>query len=260
MLQSVPATPQAQAAAAWWAQQITRALDAPAGQVEAFAATLSRHIDQELVDLPPQAWDIFFPQTSVNLTLVCDHKSDPVLAAAAREVGLDLGAARWPGHLSMQLLPGQITVSTDVAQPTVPIWVAPALPTWTATLARIGVPSHDGLVLADQEHVPVHSRAYLLAGVSSVGGVRRAWIDRTAEGDFLRCQGVYSPEAAQAYGMSGFDSSTHPKVFVTPTRVEQDGATQTMHDWRVSAVGWAMGTDTGWPEVGWNATPVPART
>ncbi|WP_223874693.1 BTG family protein [Salinispora oceanensis] len=121
MTLSVAPSPEASAAARWWANKLTngkamlRRRFTP-DQAHRFAAALAELIDQRLGREAPQ-------QGSA-LTIDCDYRLHPLLAEAAWRSGLLVSMWDLPMRTYMRINPGRVTVSEGYRAPEEIVWAA----------------------------------------------------------------------------------------------------------------------------------------
>lgn len=121
MTLSIAPSPEAGAAARWWADKLSsgtamlRRRFTPA-QADRFAAALAELIDQRL--------GREIPQQGCAVTIDCDYRLHPLLADAARLAGLLVSMYDLPMRAYMWINPGRVTVSEGYGAPEEVVWTA----------------------------------------------------------------------------------------------------------------------------------------
>lgn len=121
MTLSIAPSPEASAAARWWANKLTngkamlRRHFTPA-QADRFAAALAELIDHRL--------GREVTQQGSAVTIDCDYRLHPLLAEAAWQSGLLVSMYDLPMRTYMWINPGRVTVSEGYGTPEEVVWTA----------------------------------------------------------------------------------------------------------------------------------------
>lgn len=131
MTPAIVPSPEATAAAQWWADKLTSGTDDGVtvsatmlrrrfsrAQADRFAVALVALIDDRF------SAEMRNPAQTLPMTVECDYRLDPLLADAAWRAGLLVSMWDLPMRTYMCIDPGRVTVSEGYGAPKEAVWVA----------------------------------------------------------------------------------------------------------------------------------------
>lgn len=131
MTPPVVPSPEANAAARWWADKLT---NGPDGGVTASATSLRKRFSREQADRFAAALvaliddrlsaEMQIPAQTLPMTIECDYRLHPVLADAAWRAGLLVSMYDLPLRAQMLINFGRVTVCEGRRAPEAVVWVA----------------------------------------------------------------------------------------------------------------------------------------